>query len=124
MNKEIIHALEDLLKPINKKLDDLPTKEDFNNLSMGLRQEIAHVESKVNQVASELNDVQQYVRRYNLRIFNVPVAEIANKEVFYWAFEYFNHKLGVNIDKKDIDLAHRIGKEKGGKVQIIVRFCS
>ena len=82
------------------------------------------MESKVNQVASELNDVQQYVRRYDLRIFNVPVAEIANKEVFYWAFEYFNHKVGINIDKKDIDRVHCIGKEKGGKVQIIVRFCS
>ena len=124
MNKEIIRTLEDLLKPINKKLDDLPTKEDFNNLSMGLRQEIAHVESKVDQVASELNDVQQYLRRYDLRIFNVPVAEFANKEVFDWTFEYFTHQLGVNIDKKDIDRAHRIGKEKGGKVQIIVRFCS
>jgi len=69
MNKEIIHSIEDLLKPINKKLDDLPTKEDFSNLSMGLPQEIAHVESKVDHVAIELNDVQQYLRRYDLRIF-------------------------------------------------------
>ena len=29
MNREIIHNIEDLLKPINKKLDDLPTKEDL-----------------------------------------------------------------------------------------------
>ena len=124
MNKEIIRSIEDLLKPINKKLDDLPTKEDFSNLSMGLRQEIAHVESKVDHVAIELNDVQQYLRRYDLRIFNVPVTAIANKEVFDWIFEYFTQKLGVNIDEKDIDRAHRIGKERGGKVQIIVRFCS
>ena len=124
MNKEIIHSIEDLLKPINKKLDDLPTKEDFSNLSMGLRQEIAHVESKVDHVAIELNDVQQYLRRYDLRIFNVPVSAIANKEVFDWIFEYFTQKLGVNINEKDIDRAHRIGKERGGKVQIIVRFCS
>ena len=124
MNKEIIRGIEDLLKPINKKLDDLPTKEDFNNLSMGLRQEIAHVESKVDHVAIELNDVQQYLRRYDLRIFNVPGTAIANKEVFDWVFEYFTQKLGVNIDEKDIDRAHRIGKERGGKVQIIVRFCS
>ena len=124
MNKEIIHSIEDLLKPINKKLDDLPTKEDFSNLSMGLRQEIAHVESKVDHVAIELNDVQQYLRRYDLHIFNVPVTAIADKEVFDWIFEYFTQKLGVNIDEKDIDRAHRIGKERGGKVQIIVRFCS
>ena len=122
MNKEIIRALEDLLKPINKKLITITTIN--NNLSMGLRQEIAHVDSKVDQVASELNDIQQYLRRYDLRIFNVPVAEIANKEVFDWVFEYCNHQVGVNIDKKDSDRAHRIGKEKGGKVQIIVRFCS
>ena len=124
MNKEIIRNIEELLKPINKKLDDLPTKEDFNNLSMGLRQEIAHVESKVDHVAIELNDVQQYLRRYDLRIFNVPVSAIANKEVFDWTFEYFTQKLGVNIDEKDIDRAHRTGMERGGKVQTIVRFCS
>ena len=124
MNREIIRNIEDLLKPINKKLDDLPTKEDFNSLSMGLRQEIAHLESQVYHIAVELNDVQQYIRRYDLRIFNVPVTAIANKEVFGRTLEYFTQKLGVNKDRKDIDRAHRIGKERGGKVQIIVQFFS
>ena len=58
------------------------------------------MESEVDHVASELNDVQQYLRRYDLHIFNVPVTAIANKEVFDWTFEYFTQKLGVNIDKK------------------------
>ena len=83
MNKDIISAIVDLLKPINK--------EDFNNLSMGIRKEIAHVEVKVDQVGSELNNVQQYLRRHNFRIFNAPVTEIANKEVFGWTFKYFTH---------------------------------
>ena len=45
-------------------------------------------------------------------MFNAPVTAIANKEVFDWTFEYFTQKLGVNIDEKDIDRAHRIGKER------------
>ena len=40
-----------------KELDNLPTKEDFNNFRMGLRYEIAHVEAKVDQIGRELNDV-------------------------------------------------------------------
>ena len=57
MDKEIIHNV-DLLKPINKKLDDLSATEVFNSSSMDLRQEIAHVESKVDLVVVELNDVK------------------------------------------------------------------
>ena len=49
---------------------------------MGLRKEIAHVEAKADEVGSELNDDQQYLRRHNFRIFNAPVTEIANKEIF------------------------------------------
>ena len=68
MNKEIKSIIEDLLKPISKKLEDLPTKEDFNNLSMGLCQKISHMERKAQQVENDLDDVQQYLRRYDLRI--------------------------------------------------------
>ena len=42
--------------------------------------------SKVDHIAIELSDVQQYLRRYHLHIFNVPVTAIANKEVFDWTF--------------------------------------
>ena len=111
MNKEIICNVEDLLKPINKKLDNLPTKEDFNNLSMGLCQEIAYAESKVNHIATELNDVQQYLRRYDLCIFNVPVTAIANKEVLDWIFECFTKKLGINNDEK-IPIEHIIMRKR------------
>jgi len=93
-------------------------------LNMGLRKEIAHVETKLDQVGSALNDAQKYLRRHNFRIFNALVTEIANKEVFGWTFKYFTHKLGVNIDEKAIDRAHRTGKERGGKVKISIRFCS
>ena len=111
-------------KYIHHKLDDLPTKEGFCNV------ESKHWPTprdstcgkKVDHFAIELNDVQQYLRRYDLCIFNVPVTSIASKQVFDWTFEYFPQKLGVNIDEKDIDRAHRIGKERGGKVQIIFRF--
>jgi len=88
---------------------------------MGLRKEIAHVETKLDQVGSALNDAQKYLRRHNFRIFNALVTEIANKEVFGWTFKYFTHKLGVNIDEKAIDRAHRTGKERGGKVKISIR---
>ena len=124
MNKEIKSIIEDLLKAISKKLEDLPTKEDFNNLSMGLCQKISHVERKVEQVENDLDDVQQYLRRYDLRIFKGPVTVIANKDITDWSVEYITQELGVNIDERDIDRAHRIGKEKDGKVQIIIRFCS
>ena len=111
MNKEIICNIEHLFTPINKKLDDLPTKEDFYNLSMGLCQEIVHVESKVNHIATEQNDVQQYLRRYDLGIFNIPVTAIANKEVLDWIFECFTQKLGINNDEK-IPIEHIIMRKR------------
>ena len=46
MSREIVRYIEDLLKPINKKLDDLPTKEDFNKHGPAPRDSKRGIESR------------------------------------------------------------------------------
>ena len=80
------------------------------------------MESKVDHVAIELNDVEQQLRRYDLRIFNIPVTAIANKEVFDWTFEYFTQKLGVNIDKKISIERIVLGKREEERCRLLSTF--
>ena len=65
--------IERLLAPINSKLDALPTKSDIESSMQIFREKVARVEEKVERVHGEVNDLAQYIRRLDLRIFGVLV---------------------------------------------------
>ena len=71
---------------------------------------------------NEVNEVQQYTRRWNLRIFRAPEKrnETAT-ECVEKCCEIFNEKVKVNTTPEDIEIAHRTGKP-GPNRPIIVRF--
>ena len=79
--REIENVICKLLKPTNKKLDDLPTKSDFESLSKSLNLKVEHVKERIAKVERQVNDVQQYIRRYDLRIFNVPIDDLETQNI-------------------------------------------
>lgn len=75
------------------------------------------------------NDLEQYSRSNNLRIINLPED---NGERFETATEttekvvkFLNEKMNTDIQMKDIDIAHRLGKKTPNKPRaVIVKFLS
>ena len=120
--KQIEKTIERLLVPINSKLEALPTKTDIDSSMKIFSEKIARVEERVERAHGEINDLAQYVRRLDLRIFGVPSSSFHDKTVEEWALQYFNEDLAVSLSGDAIERAHRIGKANGGKVQVIVRF--
>ena len=122
--KEIDKSLERLFVPINNKLDALTSKTEVENSMQICGQKIAHVEERVERVHGELNDLAQYVRRLDLRIFGVSISCCNEKAAEDWALQYSAEDLAISLPADAIERAHCIGKGNGGKVQVIVRFNS
>lgn len=68
-----------------------------------------------------LDEMEQYQRRSNLRIFGVPESE-GNSDL---AAIQTAKRIGVDLDLCDIDRSHRVGAPQAGKCRpIIVKFTS
>ena len=93
---QIEKIIERLLVPINSKLDALPTKTDIESSMKIFREKIARVDEKVERVRGEINDLAQYVKRLDLRIFGVPSSSFHDKTVEEWSLQYFNKDLRVS----------------------------
>ena len=79
---------------------------------------------RIKQNERELNDLQQYSRRWNLRVFKVPEKEketAANCTVKVCAI--FSDKVGIPITTSDIEVAHRTGQRRSTRARpILARF--
>ena len=74
-----------------------------------LRQELNALKNDLTSTHAAINDQQQYQRRWNLRIFNVPeipyeTSEQTTKKVC----EIFSDLVGVPTTPEDIEVAHRV----------------
>ena len=68
-----------------------------------------------------VNDVEQYGRRWLLRIHGAPTQE--NENCVETCKALFNNKLSVNVESSDIEAAHRLRPRNDGRPPaIIVRF--
>ena len=122
--KQIEMIIERLLMPINAKLDALPTKKDIESSMQTFQEKVARVEERIERVHGEVNDLVQYIRRLDLRIFGVSTSCFHERTVEQWVIQYFTNELAVSLPDDAIERAHRIGKVNEGKVQVIVRFNS
>ena len=78
--------------------------------------EVAH-EAKAHAI-----DIEQNSRQSNIRVFGVP-EEGQNENSRDVILDLFEKKLSVNLERKAIDAAHRVGRPRDGKVPgIIVKF--
>ena len=73
----------------------------------------------------KLNDLEQYGRRNNIRISGLShdkPNEYAQESI-EGVISKVNNKLGLPLHYQDIDIAHRLGKFKAGKIRpVIVKF--
>lgn len=98
-----------------------------------LRREVASLKSDIkgveHRVTTRNDDLEQYTRRHNLRVFGVP--EGVNEDTDTLVMKIFTEQLKLDIPLDRLDRTHRVGKKPGpaadGKARwrpIIVRFSS
>ena len=74
-----------------------------------------------------LNDLEQYSRLKNIRIFGLKDSD--KNELAYQTEQkvllLFRNKMGCNIEPRDIEAAHRVGRfSADANRPVIVRFLS
>ena len=72
----------------------------------------------------ELNDLQQYSRKWNLRVFKVPEKEKETAaDCTAKVCAILSDKVGIPITASDIEVAHRTGQRSSTRARpILVRF--
>ena len=101
------------------KLDEELTKLE-NNLALKDKA-IAGLEDDNYRLSQEVDDLEQYTRRTNVRIYGV--AEQPEENTDNLAMDFFKSELNVDVASNDISRSHRVGKKSGAKPRpIIVRF--
>jgi len=115
-NLHIEHEVSELKKRLQTKDDDIATL----NVKLGMKEEeINSLLSRITDAESKVDDVEQYTRKHNVIIAGIPEGENDDMDLVMNLGEH----LGVNIERADIDICHRIHSSKGTK-PIIVKFFS
>ena len=149
MIKEVINAMkEDLLNSVEHKIGVLESKlfvKEKENDAM--KDEIASLKQQIVEQSDEnellklkltrvkedsnekLNDLEQYGRMNSIRINGVPESDNETvQQTVGVVVETLNAKIpALNLNPSDIDIAHRLGKNRIGQNkgrQIIVKFVS
>lgn len=91
--------------------------EDLNN-------RVKQQDRTAKQNESAINDLQQYSRRWNLRVYRVPEAEGEKDDACTKKLcRIFSEDVGIPTTPTDIEVAHRAGKRSSEKPRpILVRF--
>ncbi|CAH3139220.1 unnamed protein product [Porites lobata] len=101
------------------KLDEELTKLK-NNLTLKDKA-IAGLEDDNYRLSQEVDDLEQYTRRNNVRIYGVAEQPEENSDNL--AFDFFKSELNVDIASNNISRSHRVSKKSGVEPRpIIMRF--
>ena len=126
---------EEITTYVDSKREELSKEvnEDFSSSLQSIQKHVKELQDSHKKLAEtnrklskELEGVQQYVRRQNLRIFGVPLEGNEPRDISAKVLKIMSDA-NMDIPAKSIDRAHRIGKvkqeEDGSSTQpIIVRF--
>ena len=126
--------LQDLIDPaINKFITSSKFCESVSeSLKFDLEQ-CRNMESKLVELkdsnealTSQLDDLEQYTRRTNIRIYGIPESNEENadlrEDTDILAMNFVKAELGVDHKPEDISRSHRIGKRSSKPRPIIVRL--
>ena len=130
--KNLTQTFIEKLEKLEGRLFDTETKTDKIEAEVKaekkkteiLTDTVKQQERRLRQLEREQNDLQQYTRRWNLRVYKVPEdkAESADDCVSK-VCGIFSDKVGVPVNAADIEVAHRVGQRSStGSRPIIVRF--
>lgn len=74
----------------------------------------------------QLDDLEQYTRRTNIRIYGIPESNVKNadprEDTDILATNFVKEELGVDLKPEDISRSHRVGKRSSKLRPIIVRL--
>jgi len=87
---------------VDKKLEAL---DDIRNSLKAITERVDGLESSVSNNTQQLEQVNKYLRRNNLEIHGVPEK---NGEDLYELLSKIGSALGIQIEKSDIDIVHRL----------------
>lgn len=80
------------------------------------------LETKLGKAYEDIDALEQYSRRNNIRIYGVP--ETTGEDIDTVITSVCKEKLGVDVTAGSIDCCHRLGKKENGNRPILVKFCS
>ena len=122
---EKLKKLEGRLFDTEVKAEKLESEEKslkkVNETATGM---IKQQDRRIKQNERELNDLQQYSRRWNLRVFKVPEKEKETAaDCTAKVCAIFSDKIVIPITASDIEVAHRTGQRSSTRARpILVRF--
>lgn len=101
--------------------------DEINKVLGRLQDKISSLEdelaAKSNLIEDYKDTLEQYSRANNLRIFGI--VEVENEDTNAVVVEFLKFKLKLDINKRDIDISHRLPNKNSGDKRprpIIVRF--
>ena len=90
-----------------------------------LKESMTRLEQENQLLKKKLDDVEQYTRRNNVRVFGIPEEE--NENVENSVLKVFQEKMGVAVQPESMERCHRLGRRDDrnrGPRPIIVKFMS
>ena len=111
-------VIQPILDGKDAEMNDLKKEVKLNS------KKVKGLETKINKLTQSLNDLEQYGRRHNLRLNNVPLPDPSKCEET--VLDILNKALPVlnePFTPNDINRYHPIGKlNKKNNRQVIIRF--
>ena len=100
-------SLQQIEQSIDRKIEAKIEDRVNERIKEGVKDEL---KDKMLEKQWEVNRLEQYTRKWNVRVYGInekEKEEDCKKEVVKFA----ENKLGIKISRKDIDIAHRVGRK-------------
>lgn len=121
----------DIVKFIAEAVTDIVTKKVIERLEENigfntsacedLKKQFSDLEEEVNRLKQECakrdDELEQYQRRNNLRVFGIAENDKENCDELVMRLA---RQIGVDIGIADIDRSHRVGQKKAGSIRPII----
>lgn len=123
--KEKIGRIEGRLLDIECKTEKLELdSKHAQKYSEGCKISVRQLDSRLKECEKEQNDLQQYSRRWNLRVFRVPEQkQETTEDCVERVVQIFTDSVGIKTTKEDIEVAHRTGQRSSTQARpILIRF--
>ena len=104
------------LAKINDSFKELQATQDsfheIQNSFNELQTSIQVLESAKVEILQQIDDLEQYTRRTNIRIYGIPEStdEDSEEDTDSKAINFFSKELGIDVAPNEICRSHRVGK--------------
>ena len=94
---------------------------NLKNVIRNLQEENAKLRSRIEALENKFNHLEQYGRSNNTEVPGIPNS-VSDNELECSVIKIMK-AIDIEVDDRDIEACHRIGKSKGNSKKTIVRFC-